>query len=173
MRGSTTATKRASSVARKRSQRAYSGWVSGLVAFSMLNGRSSSDRLSSPKSSGCAPRNSGAKAAAGDFREPAQHVDVVGAVVGARAVRDLVVAEQRAERQAAGRAEFLAVDLVEDLALVDLARALDVARELLPRHVEHAQDHLRAGIFFARGGAGRAGRARAGSPRRELRRRRA
>src|SRR5262249_62098001 len=61
-------------------------------------------------------------------------------------VANLVVAQKHAERLAPRVAELLLVDLAKELALVELQGLLQVARQLLPRDVEHPDlDVLRAG----------------------------
>ena len=71
----------------------------------------------------------------GDGRQNAHVVDRMGRA-GPRV--DLVVADQHAERLAARRVEFLAVDFAEQLALVEFGSALHVAGELFPGEVEQA-----------------------------------
>ena len=59
------------------------------------------------------------------LRDLLQQLDVL------RALAELVVADQRAERSAAEDAELFLVDLLEQRALVELRRALQVAQQLL------------------------------------------
>ncbi len=74
----------------------------------------------------------------GDLRHAPQPRDIVGRVAGRRLVPDLVGADQDAERLAAGRAELLLVDLLEQLALVELDRPLEIAADLRPADVQQA-----------------------------------
>jgi hypothetical protein len=62
----------------------------------------------------------------GDLRETAQHTHVVDLLIRTRLVRDEVVADQQSERLAAGHAELGVVDLLEQVALVELDGAFDV-----------------------------------------------
>ena len=73
----------------------------------------------------------GQNAAAATFDIFAKQVDVLG-VVG-----ELVVADQRAVGLAAGRAELVLVELLEDLALVELDRLVHVLEQLALGDVEH------------------------------------
>ena len=56
----------------------------------------------------------------------------------------LVIANQRPVRLAAGRAELVLVDLLEQLALIEFDRARQVAEQLAFRQVDHAQLQVRA-----------------------------
>src|SRR5690606_35039506 len=84
-------------------------------------------------------RREGGCGDAGDRLEDAQIVDPVG-----RPRVDLVVADDQPERLSSGGVERVAVDLSEELALVELERALGIASELLPRDVEELDPHAPA-----------------------------
>ncbi len=75
-----------------------------------------------------------------DVGHQPQRLDVV------RMVRPLVVADQGAIGLAAGRAELVLVDLLEQLALVELDRPAEVAVQLALGQVEHAQLERGAGL---------------------------
>src|SRR5271167_1483495 len=60
-------------------------------------------------------------------------------MLGAALMRDLVIADQQPIRLAARHAEFLLVDFLEQLALVELCCPFQIAPDLGPGHVEHAQ----------------------------------
>ena len=59
------------------------------------------------------------------LRDPFQKLDVF------RSTAELVIANQAAERLAAEHAEFLFVDLLEHLALIELRHALQIAQDIL------------------------------------------
>ncbi|CAJ8693906.1 Uncharacterised protein [Burkholderia pseudomallei] len=65
-----------------------------------------------------------------------------------RLARDLVVAHQHAERRAAERAEFLFVHLLEERALIELGRVLEIANEIALRRVQRLDLDRRAGVAF-------------------------
>ena len=73
--------------------------------------------------------------------DPSHIEHVVGWPVLGRTVLHRVVAQQHAEGTAAGHAEFVAVDLVEQLALVELDGAFLVAAQFGPGHVQQPQHH--------------------------------
>ena len=83
-----------------------------------------------------------------------------------RMVAELVVADQQAERRAAEGAVLFLVDLLEQRALVELGRALQVLEQVLLRDVEDLDLELRArSRSGARGSAARATTLRAsGTP---------
>ena len=74
----------------------------------------------------------GAERAGGDVGQQAQGFDVV------RMVAQLVVADQRAVGFAAGRAEFVFVDLLEESGLVEFDGPAQILEKLALRDVEHA-----------------------------------
>ncbi len=74
----------------------------------------------------------------GNVGYQAQCLDIV------RMLRPLIVADQRAIRFAARRAKFVLIDLLEQLALIEFNRALQIARQLALRQVEHTQLQARA-----------------------------
>ncbi len=65
-------------------------------------------------------------------RDHAQRLDILG-VIG-----EFIIADQRAVGLAAGRSEFIFVDLLEELALVEFDRPAEIAVELALAHVERA-----------------------------------
>ena len=75
----------------------------------------------------------------GDPRQLQQRIDVVGRSTGRRAVADLVVDNQQPVGFAAGHAEFALIDLLEQLALVELDGAVEVAAEFVPRKMQDLQ----------------------------------
>ena len=88
----------------------------------------------------------GREGGGGDLRQPLEAGHVVGRPLLGRAMLDGVVAQQHAEGAAAGHAELVAVDLVEQLALVELDGAFLVAAQFGPGQVEQAQHH-RLGVL--------------------------
>ena len=97
-------------------------------------------KSSKPNICGDAAEMNGQNAAAATLRHLAQQVDVLG-MVG-----ELVVADQRAVRLAAGHAELVFVDLLEDLALVELDRLVQVLDQLPLGDVEHLDLEHGAGL---------------------------
>ena len=65
---------------------------------------------------------------------------------------EFVVADQRAERRAAEDAELLLVDLLEQRALIELGRPLQIAQQLLLRDVEDLDLEHRARLALRRAG---------------------
>ena len=65
-----------------------------------------------------------------DVRDLLEQLDVLAALV------EVVVADQRAERSAAEHAVLFLVHLLEQRALVELGRPLQVAQQVLLRDVE-------------------------------------
>ncbi len=103
-------------------------------------GLDSSEKLFSPKSDGDAAEMNGQNAAAATLEILHQHVDVFGMV------DELVVADQRPVGLAAGRAELVLVELLEQLALVELDRPVQVLEQLPLGDVEHLDLQLGAGL---------------------------
>ena len=85
--------------------------------FSRSRGLDSSVKSWNPNIEAPAAVMNGAKAAAATFDTLGEQLDVLG-MVG-----ELVVADQRAIGLAAGNAELALVDLLEDLALIELDRS--------------------------------------------------
>ena len=77
-----------------------------------------------------------AKSRRRDVRQLAQHVDVLG-MVG-----EFVIADERAIRFAAGRAELVFIELFEKLALIEFDRAVEVLEEVALGNVEHLELQL-------------------------------
>ena len=137
MRGITRMTKRASSLSRKLRHLVYS-WVSKIFARS--RGLASSVPAVEAEHAGAGGRDERRERRRRDVGHQAQRLDVV------RMLRPLVVADQRAVGLAARRAELVLVDLLEQLALVELDRALQIARQVALRQVQHAQLQAGAGL---------------------------
>src|ERR1039458_2751200 len=67
----------------------------------------------------------------GHLRYAFQELDILGAAA------ELEISQQAGERFAAGYAEFLLIDLLEHLALVELGDALEVAEDFLLGAIEN------------------------------------
>ena len=73
-----------------------------------------------------------------DVREGLENAEVIVGMTRGGARLDLEVSDQGGKGLAAGRAELLLVDLLEELTLVELDRPLKVPLQLLPRCIEHS-----------------------------------
>ncbi len=78
----------------------------------------------------------------GDVRHLFDEVDVFGLA------RDFIVADQRAERCAAEGAELFLVDLLEQRALVEIDRGLEVAHQVALGRIQRLDLDHRAGLRF-------------------------
>src|SRR6185312_12645393 len=73
-----------------------------------------------------------------DAGQTLQRGKIVARMVARAAMANLVVSDQDAERLAAGHPELLAVDLGEELALIELDGAFEILADFRPGQVEDA-----------------------------------
>ena len=123
-------TKRESSLSRKLRHFAYS---TESKIFARSRGLDSSVQLLQTEQLGAGGRDKRREGARGDVRDQTERLDIV------RVIAPFVVADQRAIRLAARRSELVFVDLLPQLALVELDGPGQIAQQLALRQIEHAQ----------------------------------
>ena len=87
-------------------------------------------------------RNKRRKRSRGDLRNRTQGRDIIDRMPAVQPWTNLVIADQNAERHTSGRSEFLAVDLAEQLALVELDGMLGVPRQLFPGDIQRSNSDI-------------------------------
>ena len=93
-----------------------------------------------PKERGVGRRDERTERGRGHVAHLAQKIDVL------RMTRKLVIADERSVGLAAGRSEFVLVQLLEDLALVELDRLVDINEELALGDIEHFELQIGTGL---------------------------